>query len=129
MPTRSRDAWSTADWRHWRTLRAFILERDGHACRFCKNATNVVGRLDVTGDAFHPDNLAAQCRRCLGSRALEAQPKRAYPGPSEISRPNDPASPRQAKLIRRLGGDADGLTRASATALIAELLEAEKVAS
>jgi hypothetical protein len=107
-------------------VREFVLERDGHACRFCAIVTNVVGRLDFSGDEFHPENLAAQCRRCLGIRALAAQPKRGYPGPDEISRPNDGASPKQRRLLRQLGCQAEGITRAEATRLIAELLEADK---
>lgn len=115
-------AGARGDSRQRAAVREFVLARDGHACRFCAVKTTVVARLDFTGDEFHPDNLAARCRRCLGIRALAAQPKRAYPGPDEISRPDDPASSKQRRLLRQLGGQTEGLTRADATTLIAEML-------
>jgi hypothetical protein len=131
MPSRSRDGWSAADHRHHKALRAHILERDEHTCQACGRRAKTVARIDFDGPEFEPTNLRAECKRCIGLRAyVRGNPTpRAYPTPATIKNPTAPRSARQAFLIRSLGGDPDGLSRAEATGLIAELIEAEQVPS
>jgi hypothetical protein len=91
MPSRSRDTWSAADWRHWKALREFILTRDEHACKSCGKGAKTVARIDFDGPEFEPANLRAECRECIGHRAyLRGNPTpRAYPTP-ENWEPDDP---------------------------------------
>lgn len=122
-----RKGWTSADWRHWRELRKFVLERDENTCRSCGAKTKVVGRLDYSVSAFEPSNLACECRRCLGGRLIQLQPRREYPGPDQIKRPDEPASGRQRRLLRELGAEVTPeLTRAQAAELIPKLVAASQ---
>ncbi len=132
MSSRDRDSWTAADQRHYKALRGFVLERDDHACVTCGTRTRTIARADFDGSSFDPENLRAECRSCIGHRAhTKGNPvRRPYPTPETITRPDGPVSRRQAYLIRQLGSDPAGLTRAEAAALIPRLLEsAEAVAS
>jgi hypothetical protein len=119
-----RGTWTSADQRHWRKLREFVLERDEHTCQLCGRRAKTVARVDFDGDEFEPTNLRAECKSCIGHRAHERgnPTPRPYPTAETIKNPNGPRSPRQAFLIRQLGGDPEGLTRAEATIAIQALI-------
>lgn len=62
-------AWEGGSSRRWRTIRATVLERDGHRCQLKLNGcTTVAGEVhhtlgrEVSGD--NPDHLIAACSTC-----------------------------------------------------------------
>ena len=124
-----RSTWTNADRRHWRSLRDFVLERDERNCQVCGRRAKTVARIDFDGDEFEPTNLRAECKSCIGHRAYKRgnPTPRPYPTAETIKNPNGPRSPRQAFLIRQLGGDPEGLTRAEATATIQALIADSRV--
>ena len=60
--------------RNWRTVRALVLARDGHACQIrldgctgtATNVDHIVPRAD--GGSHDPSNLRAACEHCNKSR-------------------------------------------------------------
>lgn len=55
----------------WRRVSAFVLDRDGHVCRYCggpaTTADHVVALVNG-GDRLEPANLVAACVACNSSK-------------------------------------------------------------
>lgn len=65
------------DTREWRTVRAFVLERDGHVCAYCGGHANTVDHVRevVNGGDNDPANLVAACLSCNSRRGQATRTK------------------------------------------------------
>lgn len=68
--------WSSSNRRaqlpnNWRTLRAWVLQRDNRVCQIggpdCSTWANEVDHIQP-GDNHHPNNLQAVCHRCHATK-------------------------------------------------------------
>lgn len=50
----------------WQQIRTFVLDRDGHTCRYCGGAADHVDHIvpRSKGGTNHPGNLCAACEAC-----------------------------------------------------------------
>lgn len=64
-------AWAGGSDTRWRTLRAYVLKRDGHVCRIgLPGCTDLADQVDhitplaMGGDKYSEANCRAACRAC-----------------------------------------------------------------